>query len=75
MNDEFRLDGHRDDDPTAAAAADRPAPARRTPSQPSPDGLRRIRAEIARQAPASGYPAAAPVRRRSSLPPRSCWRW
>jgi hypothetical protein len=50
MNDEFRLDSHGDNDPTATLLRDvlhRQADA----VQPSPDGLRRIRAEIARQAP------------------------
>jgi hypothetical protein len=50
MNDEIRLDGHGGDDPTATLLRDvlhREADA----VQPSPDGLRRIRAEIARQAP------------------------
>lgn len=50
MNDDFRLDDLGDDDPTATLLRDvlhRQADT----VQPSPDGLRRIRAEIRRQAP------------------------
>jgi hypothetical protein len=53
MNDEIRLDGHGSDDPTATLLRDvlhRQADA----VEPSPDGLRRIRAEIARQEPRGG---------------------
>jgi hypothetical protein len=59
MKNEFRLDGHDDDDPTATLLRQvlhREADA----VQPSPDGLRRIRADIARQAP---RPATRLVRR------------
>ncbi|HYJ76523.1 MAG TPA: hypothetical protein VEV65_13030, partial [Kineosporiaceae bacterium] len=53
MNEEFPLDGQHDDDPTALLLRDvlhRQA----DDVQPSPDGLRRIRAEIDRQAPGRG---------------------
>jgi hypothetical protein len=63
MKDEFRLDAGPDDDPTARLLSQvlhRQADA----VQPSPDGLRRIRAEIARQAP---HPATRLVRRWTPL--------
>jgi hypothetical protein len=53
MNDEIRVDGHGSDDPTATLLREvlhRQADA----VQPSPDGLRRIRTEIARQEPHRG---------------------
>jgi len=59
MTEEFRLDGHGDDDPTATLLRDvlhRQADA----VQPGADGLRRIRAEIDRQAP---HPATRRLRR------------
>jgi hypothetical protein len=60
MKDEFRLDAVPDDDDPTARLLSQVLHRQADAVQPSPDGLRRIRAEIARQAP---HPATRLVRR------------